>query len=296
MTVLQIGLSKPQLNKLRKGANIRVSASSLARNEVSLEVSDSIAKRIQSCIRRGKGIQLNGTDVSEVVDGGSLKSIGKQFKKAGKSISRGFDVLEREAPGVIKQGGHELGRAAQQAKKYVPKDVLKAGVSAASLAVTAINPLAGAAMLRAGNAAVDATYDTNLARGSVGKNYARNFGKALVVNEVKTQLAGFSAAQKARNAAGATGGGFVQLGQSVRGGKLAKGSPEAAAFMANLRSKQKRNSAVGSGFGIQNHVRRLDGDSAHLKRNPNTIHLNLDSNGGDFMQRDAYLGKGFLPM
>jgi len=112
---------------------------------------------------------LNGTGLPGVPillrHGGSLKSVGRAFRRG-------------------------IGSFAQSAKKIVPravtKDLVLAG-AAASSAFTA-NPAVGRAILAAALPAVDAAYETNLAHGSVGKNFVKNYVKDFTQDGVQLLL------------------------------------------------------------------------------------------------------------
>lgn len=96
------------------------------------------------------------------VKGGSLRSVVKSMRRG------------------IKHGSHILGQAAQQAKQYVPKQYVKQFADGAISAATNMvgRPDLGASASRALNAGVDSAYRTNLAKGSVGKNFAANYRAA----------------------------------------------------------------------------------------------------------------------
>lgn len=112
--------------------------------------------------------------------------IGQAFKRFGKATQRGLNTAVREvkkrAPGVVKQVAHETGRAAQQAKKYVPRAAIKGAVKGLAMAATTAigQPELAPLIQRAVNPGIDAAYDTNLARGSVGKNFAKSYAKHAV--------------------------------------------------------------------------------------------------------------------
>lgn len=94
--------------------------------------------------------------------GGSLKSVARAARKG------------------LKHASHVLGDVAQGVKKVVPKKMVK---SIAAKAISAAATMAGrpdlaANATRAMEAGVDATYRTNLSKGSVGKNFVHNYEAA----------------------------------------------------------------------------------------------------------------------
>lgn len=320
MPLISVDLSRAQSNRLRKGLNIRVSHAGLTGGGSELNVSERAAKRIASAARRGKGLQISAADLEEEIEGGN---IGRAFRKAGKSISRGVtkaaNTVARETPGALKQASHETGRFVEKHKKYVPKDVVKGAVSGLAIGATALtgNPTVGMAIERGINPAVDSVYATDLSRGSVGKNFAMNYGKALASQEMKFALKGAKAPPK--------GAGFKPLGSGFvpLGGRLVKGSDEAKAYMASIRAGVRGGRvAAGSPAALQysEHLRnktggkkyrefmsrartapsQLSGGSvrshvARIQSTPNNLKLNLDENSGDFLARRIH-GRGFLPI
>jgi len=93
------------------------------------------------------------------VKGGSIQSLARKIKK-----------------GVTK-ASHVAGYVAQQAKKVIPQkmvqDIASKAVSAASTAIG--RPDLGAKAQQAISSGISAAYNTNLAKGSVGKNLVRNY-------------------------------------------------------------------------------------------------------------------------
>jgi len=124
------------------------------------------AKAYMASIRPKKG----------AMSGGKLKGVGK-------SISRG--LKHAFSPKAVKHAAHELGHVANMAKKYVPKDLVNMGMDAAITAGTAVigQPELAPVAKRAGRAAVASAYKTNLRRGSVGKNFAKNMGRAFIAGD-----------------------------------------------------------------------------------------------------------------
>lgn len=300
MTIVEIHLTNAQRKRLEKGLAIRLGSMAL-QGYTSLSVSEALAKKIESSRRRGKGLTLKPEDINfddsegeeeDEFDGGRIrigrafKKIGKSFNKATKTVAReatrDIRVIRREAPGAIKQGSHEVGKAVQQSKKYIPKELIAIPLVAATTVGATMasgNPMVGAAAGRAMNSAVNATYQTNLAHGSVGKNWATNFGKDLVVGEVKNQF---------KVAPPVAGSGFKPIG----GGRLAKGSQAAKDYMASIRAKRYTGAGVVSQ--VRSHVRDIEG---RARSGPNNISLTMekDSVGGDWMTRE-FQGRGFLPI
>jgi hypothetical protein len=303
MPVISVSLSRAQINKLDKGLKIRATAAQLqSGGESTIDVSEELAHKIQSAVRRGVGVEIDSLQV----DGGSLRSIRNSFKKAGKSINRGFtqfgNDVAREAPGVAMQVSKETGRAVQQGKKYVPAGAVKTLGTAGIIAGTTLigMPQLAVPATAVFNSGVDATYKTDLAHGSVGKNFGKNFGTALSNN-------GLNAAAKSYTAKPATtGSGFR---------RPLKGSQEARDYMASLRARKGTRGAGftphgkgfaphGGGFqphgdGFQPHggsgqVRRA---VARLENAPYAVN-SLDRTGGAFLARqpDKIVGRGFLEL
>lgn len=308
MVLITVSLSRPQLLKLEKGLVIRASASQLQDGDVELDVSEEQAKKIHSAIRRGKGCQIYANHV----DGGSLKSIRRSFRRAGKQVSRfvtrSANKFAEEAPGILEQG-----------KKYVPKGVIKQLASAAVVAgATAIGqPQLAAAANTAVLSGIDAGYATKFDERGFGKKFAKNYGQAVVTNGLEQGVKAYLKPTPVKPVAGA--------GLSKR---PAKGSQEAKDFMAALRAKKGQKSAVtvgegfrptgegfrptGEGFrptgeGFLPHGSGFRGGSvkgqvltmAHeIERRAvaNSHVAALDSKGGQFISRNqgTFYGKGFL--
>lgn len=96
------------------------------------------------------------------LNGGSIKSVAKAARRG------------------VKNASHVVGRVAQGVKKVVPKKMVKdIAAKAISAAVTmAGRPDLAANATRAMEAGVDATYRTDLSKGSVGKNFQKNYEAA----------------------------------------------------------------------------------------------------------------------
>jgi hypothetical protein len=320
MAIVEIHLSRAQENRLRKGLAIRVGASGL-QGSTPISVTPQLAKKIESARRRNKGLQIKAEDImdgeamdEDEFDGGKIR-IGKAFKKLGNSVSHGFnratgtvrkevrrDIKEvrTKAPGALRQASKETGRAVEQAKKYVPKEAVAIPLSAlATVGATMAtgSPQAGLLAGRFANNLVDTTYETNLARGSVGKNFGRNLAKNIVVGELKHAVKGLAVpsapVRTTASYADVPMAQAVAVGSGIRplGGRLAKGSPEAKAYMASIRNKKNVSKYTGVGM-VQNHVRAIE-----HRVNPNRVSLTLanDDVGGDFLTR-KFKGSGFLPL
>jgi len=306
MVLITVSLSRPQLLKLEKGLVIRASADQLQDGDVELDVSEEQARKIASAVRRGKGCQIYANHV----DGGSLKSIRRSFKKAGKSANKFFtkagNKFADEAPGILEKG-----------KKYVPKGVIKQLASAAVVAgATAIGqPQLAAAANTAVLAGIDAGYSTKFDERGFGKKFAKNYSQAVVTNGLEQGVKAYLKPVKP-----VTGAGLSR--------RPAKGSQEAKDFMAALRARKGQKSAVsvgegfrptgegfrptGEGFrptgsGFLPHGSGLQGGAvkgqvlsmAHeIERRAvaNSHVAALDSKGGQFISRNtgSFYGKGFL--
>jgi hypothetical protein len=112
--------------------------------------------------------------------GGSLKSIAKGVRKAFTSKT-------------AKKVGKTIAKGVEAGKKYVPRNVAKKVATEAvkaGLTATGMGEYAPVATKGIG-AVVDATYDTNLSKGNVGKNFGRNLarrGKDAAVDYAKQSL------------------------------------------------------------------------------------------------------------
>ena len=148
-------------------------------------MSSRLASKITRRLKAGKGFQLAHEWDSHATSG---DGIGNPFKKLARATAGVVKTIRKKAPGVLKQVGHETGRIAQQAKKYVPRGIVKGAIADLSLAATSAigQPELAPLMRKALNPAVDAVYDTNLAKGSVGKNFGRNYAKNFVNDGVNS--------------------------------------------------------------------------------------------------------------
>lgn len=104
-----------------------------------------------------------------------------KIKNVGRSIKKAF------TSGRVRK---VVGSIAQQAKKYVPKELIKGVVAAGAAGASALtaNPMVGRAILKAGSPFVDAVYETNLAKGSVGKNLGKNYAKQVAEDALNAGL------------------------------------------------------------------------------------------------------------
>lgn len=188
MTLVDLPLTPAQARKLSRGQRVRLTKHHLLRNNtVQVNVSPRMAGKIQRRIVSGRGFDLSNewgespTTKGRTFDDDLLHGdgIGSAFKKMGRAVKSVAKTIRKEAPGAIKQAAHATGSVAQQAKKYVPKQLIKGAVNGLAVAgTTAIGqPQLASVVKRALNPAVDALYQTNLAHGSVGKNFGRNYVK-----------------------------------------------------------------------------------------------------------------------
>lgn len=207
MTVTRpLHLTKAQIQKMTSGGSFRLSPNGMAKNatRVNVRIPDHVFNSVKQAHAAGK---------AGVISGGSIVGGKIRFGKIGKSIAR----FARE--GITRKGitraSHALGNVAQQAKKYVPKKVVSQVASeAVSVGLLAAGqPELIPAARVAVQSGVDATYDTNLNRGSVGKNFGRNFKNRLVTNGVGQALSSMSGAGIRR-----TGG--TMSGSSLSGAQI----------------------------------------------------------------------------
>lgn len=274
MPTIELILTTAQIRQLQAGKSIRLPKK--LPTMTSVMVSDEMMAKIEKAQSKQTGCMISGIietegegfdSENEEAMGGSLRSLRRKFNKASKQVNRVVNHIEnadkyvqpkylKQLPKYIKKGSHELGAAVQVAKKYVPQEVTNAIVSNAAGAAAGVasfgNPAAIAAARATASSAVNATYETNLKHGSVGKNFGKNFGKSLakeamlagVGSMVPTGVsqpsgAGFSyMADVGGRGFKPTQGGQISGGQ-ISGGKLPKGSDAAKARMAELRSRRK---------------------------------------------------------
>jgi len=187
MPVIDLPLTPAQARKLSQGKRIRLTKGQVSRegDAVSVNMSSRLASKITRRLKAGKGFQLAHEWDSHATSG---DGIGNPFKKLARATAGVVKTIRKKAPGVLKQVGHETGRIAQQAKKYVPRGIVKGAIADLSLAATSAigQPELAPLMRKALNPAVDAVYDTNLAKGSVGKNFGRNYAKNFVNDGVNS--------------------------------------------------------------------------------------------------------------
>lgn len=310
MVAINLSLTKTQINRLDKGLSVRLSAAQLDSGDHELDISPDMAKRIETARRRGKGCIVSGIEV----DGGSLRSIRNSFKRAGKKINQTFtkfgNDVANKAPGELTKIGHHIGDGVEQGKKYVPKAALSklatVGIMAGSTMIG--QPHLGLAANAVVQSGLDATYSTNLSKGSIGKNFGKNFGKALANNSINAGV-GALLAPGAKPAAPAEA---PTTGAGLKRPKLVKGSQEARDYMASIR---KKKGTTGAGFGpikgegfapirggsvAVKHSKVLDA-VADIERRATKhqyySYANVDKMGGNFIPKQpAFVGRGFMPI
>lgn len=180
MPIVDLPLTPAQARKLMQGKRVRLTKNQVTREAeaVSVNMSDKMARKIKRRLTSGKGFNLSHEFEPTVAGDG----IGAPFRKLVRGVKDVVKTVEKKAPGALKQVGHETGRVAQQAKKFVPRAAVKGAVTGLSLAATTAigQPQLAPLVRKAINPAVDAAYDINLARGSVGKNFGRAYAKNVV--------------------------------------------------------------------------------------------------------------------
>lgn len=186
MTVTKaLHLSKPQIKKLVSGGSFRLSPHGISKNAVRVNVR--LPEKVYNSVKQAHSMGRSGTITGGAVVGGKV-NVGKAFKKAGRSLGN----VAKKVRQVMPKAARAVGKVAQQVKKKIPKQLVSElaseAVSAGLLATG--NPQLIPAARVAVQSGVDATYDTNLGKGSVGKNFARNFGKSLVSNGVASMTGG----------------------------------------------------------------------------------------------------------
>lgn len=190
MPLVNLPLTAAQARRLYNGQRVRMTGKRVGEEgTVPIIVSNQMARKIERRMIAGRGFDFTNEQNSQTstpFDNDLLSTSGsgikKTFRKLGKVTKRVIKSIRKEAPGVLKQVGRETGRVAQQAKKYVPKSVVKGAIAGlATAATTAIGqPYLASTVRKVLNPGVDALYETNLARGSVGKNFGKSYGKNLV--------------------------------------------------------------------------------------------------------------------
>jgi hypothetical protein len=135
MPVIDLPLTPAQARKLSQGKRIRLTKGQVSRegDAVSVNMSSRLASKITRRLKAGKGFQLAHEWDSHATSG---DGIGNPFKKLARATAGVVKTIRKKAPGVLKQVGHETGRIAQQAKKYVPRGIVKGAIADLSLAAT----------------------------------------------------------------------------------------------------------------------------------------------------------------
>ena len=218
MHTVHIPLTSKQHKNILKGKAVRVSHAQLTGEEfnvVPINVDDAMFRKIQSSMRRGKGVQIKSAihplptieDDASSVEGGKVN-----WKKVGKTLT--------------KVGNKVVAPTIEQVKKYVPQNVVKKGLIAgadtlltAGTAMTGIPMVGAIPVVNQGiDSGVDAAYKTDFRKKGALKKFKNEF-----VKDAATDVAV----------------------KSLTGGRLAKGSEEAKARMAHLRSLRGKKKAQG---------------------------------------------------
>ena len=123
------------INKLKKGMPAQLKVEHLmGRPTMSVGVSPTLAKKIKSSMRTGKGLRMKlspeetasmtGRDFG-FTEGGriTLKSIGKSFKKFGKQAESGLKKFGKDAESGLKLAGRETERGLKIAGREIEKGV-----------------------------------------------------------------------------------------------------------------------------------------------------------------------------
>ena len=96
MPEFNFNLSASQMGKLKKQMPFQISHGALKgekkTHEAMVMLNDKFHKKIQSAIRRGKGLRINPmSDIEEVMTGGKIKNPFKNAGKALNKVSNGFN-------------------------------------------------------------------------------------------------------------------------------------------------------------------------------------------------------------
>jgi hypothetical protein len=174
-------------------------------------LTDMCYKKVQSAIRRGKGLRINpANDISEVMSGGkiSLKKVGRVLKNVGKNYV---------APAVVAFG----------------RPVARASLGIVSQEVLG-NPQVGYQIADAGFNQLEKVTPKQKSKilGTVAKQAGNNAG-----NNLTTDYNNYKSSQSMEGSG---------IGQAKFGGRFLKGSLESKQHMAHLRSLRKGQMSGGS--------------------------------------------------
>lgn len=184
---------------------------------------------------------------------GALNQFSKNFvdetkddlMKGAVSSFTGGALNMKKAKRAVKKVANKVAPILQEAKQYVPREALKEAVKKnarnIALKITDNEDIADR-VGRYSDRVVDAGYDADLSDADAGKRIGRK------LRDTKREIVRDSK-QYATN----------QITQALTGGKLVKGSPEAKAYMASLRSKRK--TATGNGM-VQSRIANIESKMA----------------------------------
>jgi hypothetical protein len=208
MPEFSLKLSAPQMTKLKKDMPFQMTHSALSGDKetthtATVMLTDMCYKKVQSAIRRGKGLRINpANDISEVMSGGkiSLKKVGRVLKNVGRNY-----IL----PATV----------------TVAKPVVRAGLGIVSQEVLG-NPQAGYAVADAGFNALDKSRVVPKQKSKILDTIARQAGNN-AGNNLTTDYNNYKSSQSMEGSG---------VGQAKFGGRFLKGSSDAKNHMAHLRS------------------------------------------------------------
>jgi hypothetical protein len=288
MPTIEVQITSAQNTKLKRNETIQLSYAALtqgnskATHDAEIDVSDAVYKRVQSAIRRGKGIRI----AQEEYEGGSIFKKVKDFAKS--------------------KTGRAIGKIGQRVGQKALDYSIDKGVPMAINAGAAY--LSGGSVLQKGSQeARDKMARLRALRGSgIGKAF-KSVGKS--INKVADSKVGHSIAKISTQA----GKRAISVGLPVAG--MALGSAigtaiapgvgsTAGAFIGSQVGRAGASAANkkigGRGFGIgsvRDQVRSLEDKISKKSIDPNKLLHATDGTSGKFMQRDHDIhGKGFLPI
>ncbi len=216
MPTLFLPLTPVQAKALHSGKGVKYVENDEAQ-VYQIEMDTAMYKRACNARRLGKAFILKGA----VVHGGDVAGGKIDWKGVGRTLKKGINTVGVDA--------------IEGAKKVIPKkaaaeavgDALGAATLAGTTMLGAPQPQLAQAARQVGKSAVNATYETDFRKRDALKQYGVNLGKDM----------GKAAIEQAGAAA-------------VSGGRLVKGSEEARARMAHLRSLKGKGMAPLGGHGM----------------------------------------------
>jgi hypothetical protein len=293
MPTIEVQITSAQNTKLKRNETIQLSYEALTQtnskstHDAEIDVSDAVYKKVQSAIRRGKGIRI----VQGEYEGGSIWKKTKDFAKSktGRAIGKigqrvgqkALDYsIDKGVPMAINAG------AAYLSGGSVSVSVLQKGSQEAKDKMARLRAMRGSGIGKAFKSVGKSI--SKVADSKVGHSIAKistQAGKRAI--SVGLPVAGTAIGSALGTAIGGPG-----FGTAV-GGVIGSQVGKAGASVANKK-------IGGRGFGIgsvRDQVRTLEDRIATKSIDPHKLLYATDSLGGKFMERDHDIhGKGFLPI